>query len=85
MVGAAGSFLYRLGVNATVHMQEDWNGVRLREPWAGVGGGIASAQVIRQYLITRRTMLTFFAQTLKNVWSEDVTQGACVEDTRAQS
>jgi hypothetical protein len=27
-------------------MQVDWNDVRLREPWAGVGGGIASAQVL---------------------------------------
>jgi hypothetical protein len=65
--GAAGSFLYRLGANATVQMQGDWNGVRLPEPWAGVGGGIASAQVIRQYLTTWRTMLMFFAWTLKNV------------------
>ena len=79
MVGAAGSFPYRLGVNATVHMQENWNGVRLREPWAGVGGGIASAQVIRQYLITRRTMLTFFAQRLKNVWAIVVAEGTSVE------
>jgi hypothetical protein len=71
MVGAVSRFLYRIAPNATVHMQADWNGVRLREPWAGVGGGIASAQVSRQYLITRRTMLTFFAATLKNVmhWS----------------
>jgi hypothetical protein len=46
MVGAVSRFLYRIAPNATVHMQADWNGVRLREPWAGVGGGIASAQVL---------------------------------------
>jgi hypothetical protein len=69
MVGADSRFLYRIASNATVHRQADWNGVRLREPWAGVGGGIASAQVIRQYLLTQRTMLTFFVQRLKNVWA----------------